>query len=775
MADSMGAAGRGPGRRRALAARAVGVILALAQPALGAPALAPPAARAAPAFKYFPVRPHPAQGAPNVLLIMTDDVGFSASDAFGGPIPTPTFDALAKAGLRYNEFHTAAMCSSTRAALLTGRNHHAVNSGAITDLATDEEGYTSVIPKSASTVGEVLHENGYDTAWFGKNHNTPDWETGPLGPFDHWPNGMGFDYFYGFNAAMTHQISPALVENRNTLDPPKDQPDYNLDHDLSDHLIHWVQVQHTLHAGRPFFAYLAPGTMHNPQQAPPEWRDRFKGRFDQGWDKLREETFIRQKALGIIPAAAVLTPRPPGLPAWDSLNASQKQVYARMMEVAAAQLAHSDAEIGRIIDALRASGQLENTLVIFVQGDNGASLETFNGAVNAIPNLLGLEPTDKALAAQVGDIGGPNSFGQYPAAWAWATNTPFQWGKQVASHLGGLRDGLVISWPARIHASGQIRSQFHHVIDIAPTIYEAAGVTPPKTVDGVAQQPIDGVSMVYTFDHPAAPSRRHQQYFEMLGNRAFYKDGWMASSLPPEAPWVHGGPSSDPTGWRWALYNLSNDYSQSKDLAAQDPKKLAELQRDFDAAAARYHVYPLQADFMKRTAAGTRPSNLDGRNRFTYFPGATRYPRTDIPPMRPGWRLSAKVLVTAGNMNGPLYVQGDQFGGAALMLKEGRVTFLYNPTGGEAQRVTLTSGQVLTPGAHRLEAISAPAPGSPRSASWTLRVDGVDQGSATVKTLYPILWGNTYFGRPGLGRVLRDEAPVALTGGTLETAEIRVP
>jgi arylsulfatase A-like enzyme len=364
------------------------------------------------------------------------------------------------------------MCSPTRAALLTGRNHHAVATGSLTNPAIDEEGYTTVIPKSAATIGQVLHESGYDTAWFGKNHNTPEWETGPAGPYDHWPNALGFDYFYGFNVAMTDQFAPQLVENRNPIDPPHDAG-YHLDRDLSDHLIHWVQIQRNLHPDHPFFAYLAPGAAHSPQ-APADWIAKFRGKFDQGWDKLREETFARQKQLGVIPKDAALTARPKELPAWSSLSAEQKRVYSRLMEVAAAQLAHSDYQIGRIIEELRRSGQLDNTLVFYLQGDNGASLESFTGTHNDLAALMGIEPTEASLARDLATHGGPNSFGNYPVGWAWATNAPFRWGKQIASHLGGLRDGLVISWPKRIKATGQVRSQFHHVIDIAPTIYEAA-------------------------------------------------------------------------------------------------------------------------------------------------------------------------------------------------------------------------------------------------------------------------------------------------------------
>ncbi len=497
--------------------------------------LAEPAPAPAAGWKHYPASPQAPAGAPNVLLILTDDVGFGAASTFGGPVPTPAFDALAARGLRYNAFHVTAMCSPTRAALLTGRNHHAVASGSIADVSVDEEGYTSVIPKSAVTIARVLHDNGYDTSFYGKNHNTPTWENGPAGPYDNWPNAWGFDYYYGFNAAFADQFHPSLYENRLAVRPPA-EPGYILDRDLADHLIHWTQVQHAARPGHPFFAYFASGSTHAPHMAPKEWIDRFKGRFDQGWDRLREETFARQKQLGVIPADAVLTPRPAGLPAWDSLSPEKRRIYSRMMEAAAGQLAFADAQIGRVIEALRQSGQLDNTMVIYIQGDNGASVEDFRGSTNELSTIAGREPTDAEMARDIDRHGGPDAFGNYPAAWAWATNAPFQWGKRVASHLGGIRDGMVISWPSRIRQVGQLRTQFSHLTDIAPTIYEAAGVTAPKVVDGVAQLPLDGTSLVYSFDHPEAPTRHREQYFEMLGNRAYYKDGWIASTTPGRPP-----------------------------------------------------------------------------------------------------------------------------------------------------------------------------------------------------------------------------------------------
>jgi arylsulfatase A-like enzyme len=723
-------------------------------------------------WRNYPQPPTAPAGAPNVLLIMTDDVGFSAASTFGGPIPTPAFDALALAGLRYNSFHTTAMCSPTRAALLTGRNHHAVASGSISNIAVDEVGYTSVIPNSACTIADVLHRNGYDTAWFGKNHNTPEWQTGPMGPFDRWPNGMGFDYFYGFNAASSDQFAPQLVENRNPVDPPANDPSYHLDRDLADHLMHWLQIQHTVRPGHPFFAYWAPGTLHSPHQAPADWIARFKGRFDQGWDRLREATFARQKRMGIIPQDAVLTPRPASLPAWRSLSDTQKHTYARMMEVAAGQLAHADYQIGRVIDSLRASGQLANTLVIYIQGDNGASIESFRGANNELISLMGIEAGDAELARGIDRHGSADAFGNYPAAWAWATNAPFQWGKQVASHLGGLRDGLVISWPSRIKQTGQLRTQFHHVIDIAPTIYEAAGITPPATVNGYEQQPIDGTSMVYTFDHAGEPSHHHEQYFEMLGNRSYYRDGWIASTTPGVLPWDRTNTAADPQTFSWELYDLNTDYSQSHNLAARYPEKLAQLQAEFDKAARSYHVYPLASNLMARVGPGNRPSLLEGRTHFRYGPGDTRYPPSSFPGIGAGGSLTAHVQLASRDAQGPILIQGNEFGGIGLMLNAGRPLFVYNPTGREAELVQLQSATTLEPGNHDVQVRmdARPAAGA-RAGALTLTVDGKPVASADVAVLYRTR-GDAYVGRKGVGTLLRGQEIGALNGALVESVDI---
>jgi arylsulfatase len=712
-------------------------------------------------WRHYPREPAAPAGAPNVLLIMTDDVGFAATSTFGGPIPTPTFDALAQAGLRYNGFHTTAMCSPTRAALLTGRNHHAVATGSITNVSIDAPGYTSVIPGSAATIARVLRDNGYDTAFFGKNHNTPEWETGPLGPFEHWPIGFGFNYFYGFNAAAADQFAPSLIENTNAIEPSRNDPDFIFDRAMSDKLIHWLRIQRNLRPNHPFFAYVAPGTLHSPHQAPADWIARFRGRFDQGWDRLREQIFTHQKRLGIIPANARLATRPPGLPAWSDLNQAQRAMYARQMEVAAAQLAFHDFETGRVIEELRASGQLDNTLVIYLQGDNGSSMESRLGANQELMTLIGVEPTEQELLAGQAAHGGPHSYANYSAAWGFALNTPFPWGKQVASHLGGLRDGLVISWPRRIADRGGLRAQFHHVTDIAPTIYEAAGITPPAQVDGVAQQPIDGVSMVYSFDQRNAPSRRREQYFEMLGNRGYYKDGWFAATTPARGPWDRNTRPTDPAQFAWELYDLRTDFSQTRNVAAAHPEKLAELRADFARAAAQYNLEPITSDLIGRVGPEHRPSLLRGRTRYVYYPGDTRYPPSSFPSLAAGWKLDADIVVDDQNASGPIVVQGDEFGGMGLMLQNGRPIYIYNPTGREAERVTLQAS-ALSRGAHRLSVAVEPTPqAGARAARVALSVDGRPEAHADVQVYYRSR-GEGVVGRYGVKELVPGmEAPAA--------------
>ncbi len=761
------------GRRKGTRGRCWAASLAVLSMLLGqTPAIGQTPAPAEPVhWRHFPEPPRAPQGAPNVLLIMTDDVGFAASSTFGGPIPTPTFDQLAAHGLRYNEFHTTAMCSPTRAALLTGRNHHSVASGVIADLGTDEPGYTSVIPDSAATIGEVLHENGYSTAWFGKNHNTPKWENTPVGPFDHWPNALGFDYFYGFNAALADQFAPALTENRNAVDPPRSQ-DYILDKDMADHAVKWLQIQHTVAADKPFLLYYAPGSAHAPHQAPKAWIEKFKGRFDQGWDKMREETFARQKAMGVIPANARLTPRPSQIPAWDSLTPSEKKVAARLMEDDAAQLAYCDDQIGRIVSALRQSSQLDNTLIIFLQGDNGAAAEDFAGTRNDYAALAGIEGDTAQMLAHIDELGGPRSYENYPVGWAWSMDTPFQWSKEVASHFGGTRNGLVISWPKRINGHGEVRSQFHHVIDIAPTIYEAARITPPSTVHGVAQKPLEGVSMVYPFDHPDAPSTHTSQYFEMLGNRAFYKDGWIASTTPGRMPWSHSTNANGAASYKWELYDLHTDFSQAIDLAAKRPDKLKELQADFQAVAQRYNVLPLNDDVIGLLDPRLRPSQMAGRPLVTYYPGDTRYTDAAAPAMNRSWRIVATLDVSGAPADGTIAMRGGWIGGWSLTSAGGRPVFVYKASEQDGDLTRIAAQQPLGPGRHEVEVVFTREPGpGPRPARAVLRVDGAEAASAAVRRT-GTAGGDLYVGRPGL-TPLEDDAPaLAPYSGAIEKVTI---
>ncbi len=722
--------------------------LALCLTAIGA--YAQPAQQSAnvqaPRWHAFPQPKTAPAGAPNVLLIMTDDVGFGASSPFGGPIPTPTFAALASSGLRYVRFHTTAMCSPTRAALLTGRNHHAVGSGVISDMSTDEDGYTSVIPDSAATIGEVLLENGYATAWIGKNHNTPQWENTPVGPFNHWPNAMGFDYFYGFNGADTDQFAPALIENRNAIDPPK-QAGYILDRDLADHAVHWLDVHHSLTPNKPFFLYLAPGSAHMPNQAPADWIAKYRGQFDTGWDKMRELTFARQQALGIVPKDARLTPRPEAIPAWDSLNDDRKRVSARMMEVFAAQLAFDDDQIGRVIAELKETGDFDNTLIIFIQGDNGAAAEILDGSRNYAATFGGADESAHETLAHLDELGGPKSSGLYPVGWAWGMDTPFQWAKQVASHFGGTRNGMVISWSGHIPHGGEIRTQFHHVIDIAPTIYEAAHIVPPTVLHGTKQQPLQGGSMLYSITEPDAPSTHHAQYFEMLGNAAYYQDGWIASTTPIRLPWA-ATPMPGAKEHGWELYDLRGDFSQADDVAARYPDKLKALKAGFMEAAKANNVLPLDDSFITRFNPDNRPSLLAGRTHFTYYPGATRYSDKAFPTLRKDWRIDVDLDVQAASADGVLIAQGDRFSGWGLSLAKGAPRFIYRISDRPTDTTEITAPTPLTPGRHIVTIAFAPIPGA-LGPTATLTVDGTAMANATVPKLGQAEQGDVYVGRAG--------------------------
>ena len=649
--------------------------------------------------KDFPQEVKAPKGAPNILLILTDDVGFGASSTFGGPIPTPTFDRLAKEGLRYTQFHTTALCSPTRAALLTGRNHHSANTGIIMEGATGFPGYNSLMSKSVGSFAEVLRQNGYNTAWYGKNHNVPDWQNSQAGPFDLWPTGLGFEYFYGFIGGDTSQWAPAIFEGIKPIEPPHDQKDYFFDHDMADHAIARIQMLHAVAPDKPWLAYFAPGTAHAPHHAPKEVIASFKGQFDQGWDKVREETIARQKAMGIIPADTKLTVRSEGIPAWDSLDADHKKVYAHMMEVYAAALTNCDREIGRVLDAIAEMGELDNTLVIYIQGDNGASAEGGQqGLLNEMAFFNATPEDFNEVMRHMDDLGGPTTFNHYPIGWAHAMDTPFQWTKQIASHFGGTRNGMVISWPARIKDKDGIRPQFHSVIDIAPTIYEAVGVLAPSVLNGVPQKPIEGVSMVYTFDTAKAPSTHRTQYFEMFANRAIYNDGWVAATTPPLPPWASGKtiPIDD---YKWELYDVTKDFSEANNLAAQNPKKLRELQELFWIEAAKYNVLPLDNSKLERMNVDNRPSLTRGRSEFTFYPGMNRIPEGSAPSiLNKSFRVTANVSIPSNGADGVIVTQGGRFNGWGLYLLDGKPVFHYNLVG--VQRYNVAGPDKLSPGAH---------------------------------------------------------------------------
>jgi arylsulfatase len=685
------------------------------------------------------------KGAPNVLLIMTDDVGWGASSTFGGPIPTPTYDKLAKAGLRYNTFHTTALCSPTRAALITGRNHHTCATGVITEMGTGFPGYNSLMPKSCGTVAETLKQNGWNTSWYGKNHNVPDWQTSQAGPFDLWPTGLGFEYFYGFIGGDTHQWSPALFDGTKPIEAPND-PNYHLDGDLGDKAVAWIRQQQALAPDKPFFAYYSPGLCHAPHHAPKEWIAKFKGKFDQGWDKVREETLARQIEQRLVPAGTKLTPRPKEIPAWDSLSADQKKLYAHMMEVYAACLAYCDHNIGRVIQAVEDTGELDNTIIIYIQGDNGASGEgTLQGLSNEIAVVgNGLEESLPYLLSIMDDLGGPLTYNHYPVGWAHAMDTPFQWTKQVASHFGGTRNGLVISWPKRIKKTGEVRSQFCSVIDIAPTILEAAGVKEPTMINGVKQTPIEGFSLVYTFDDAKAPTHHKSQYFELMGNRGIYHDGWMANTSPLKLPWAPPGVSPNPDDFQWELYHVAEDFSQSNNLAAKNPAKLKELREVFDREAKKYSVYPLDSSLADRLDVRLRPSLTRGRDTFTYLPGTIRIPEGAAPDLKnKDFTVTAEVEIADGGADGVLVTQGGRFGGWGLLLLDGKPEFDYAFSNQKQHKYRVTSKEKLAPGKHTIKFdFKYDGPGMGKSGTGTLWVDGkqVAQGKIerTVLTRFSI-------------------------------------
>jgi arylsulfatase len=649
----------------------------------------------------FPSMKLPPKGAPNVLLILLDDVGFGNPSTFGGPIETPTLERLAKGGLRYNNFHVTALCSPTRAALLTGRNHHAAGTAIVMESATGYPGYDGVLPKSTATVAEILRLSGYSTAAFGKWHQVPMWESSVAGPFDHWATGEGFEYFYGFVGGMTQQFTPNLFENTTAIEPYLHDKNYYLTTAMADKAITWIRYQHAVAPQKPFFLYFAPGAAHAPHQVPKEWSDKYQGKFDAGWDVYRQATFERQKRLGVIPSDAKLTPWPDRVPRWDSLSPDQKRLYARMMEVYAGFLTEADHEVGRVVDAINQIGGLDNTLVIYIAGDNGASPEGgLGGTVNEDRFLNGMADNVQQELQKIDQLGGPYTFSNYPVGWAWASNTPFRWTKQVASHLGGITDGAVISWPGRIKATGGLRSQFHHVIDITPTILEAAGIPQPSMVNGVAQKPFNGVSMIYTFDHPEAPSRHTTQYFEMEGNHAIYHDQWMASCLA-RIPWEPKPLWPSILDCKWELYDLSKDYSQAVDLAPDYPDRVTALKDLFFAEAARNDVLPLDDRPLLLRFAG-QPNYADGRTEFTFYPGTIRLPEYNAPNiMNRSFSIKAIVDIPSSGAEGTLVTEGGRFGGYGLFVQGGKLVYVYNFA--DNARYVITSTEAVPAGKATLE------------------------------------------------------------------------
>jgi len=684
----------------------------------------------------------PPKGAPNVLLIMTDDQGYGVAGTFGGVIPTPALDGVAASGLRYTEFNSTALCSPTRAALITGRNHHEVGFGVIAELSTGFPGYDSYIGEDNATIGEILKDHGYSTSWFGKNHNTPPAAYGPGGPFDQWPSGMGFDYFYGFMGGETDQWQPYLFKEHSQIYPWVNHPGYNLTTDLADEAIKHMRDLQAANPDQPFFVYYVPGGSHSPHQPTPEWIAKFKGKFDMGWNVMREQIFANQKRLGVIPADAKLTPWPADLPTWDSLTPDEKKLYAHQAEVFAAYTAYTDYEIGRVIQEVKDEGKADNTLIIYIDGDNGTSPEgTLRGTPNQFTAYNGI--LDIPVAAQLKFYDAWGSQMTYPhmaVAWSWAFDTPFKWTKQIASHFGGTRQGMAISWPGHIDDPGGVRPQFHHIIDIVPTILEATGIQAPDVVNGVKQNPIEGVSMAYTFKkaNADAPTTHHVQYFEMAGNRGIYKDGWYANTTPPVAPWVLNAPMPDLNDYKWELYNLTDDYSQDNDLAAKMPDKLKEMQALFMEEAKKYNVLPLSNAQFQR-AIEPRPNPAAGKTLFTYKGVAVGIPDSSAPNIiDKSYTITADVTVPADGGEGVIVTDGGRFGGYGLYLLKGKPVFTYNFL--DIARFKWTSPDALAPGKHHIvfDFVYA-GPGLGKGGTGTLTVDGKTAQTQTIPHTIPLL------------------------------------
>lgn len=670
----------------------------------------------------------PKKGAPNVLLIMTDDAGYGVSGTFGGVVPTPALDRVADNGLRYTQFNSTSLCSPTRAALLTGRNHHAVGFGVITELSTGYPGYNSIIGTDNGTIGQILKGNGYATSWFGKNHNTPSFAYSVAGPFNQWPSGMGFDYFYGFQGGETDQYTPYLFQDHTQIFPWIGKPDYNLSTDLADEAISRMKALQAANPDQPFFIYYAPGGTHSPHQPPKEWIEKFKGKFDMGWNAMREQIYANQKRLGVIPANTKLTAWPDDLAKWESLSADEKKMFARQAEVFAAFAAYTDYEIGRVIQQVEDMGELENTIIIYIYGDNGTSPEgTLLGTPNQYASFNGISEIPVADQLKLYDAWGSSA--TYPhmaAAWAWAFDTPFKYTKQVASHFGGTRQGLAISWPGHIEDIGGIRTQFHHMIDIMPTIMEVSGAAQPEEIYGIQQKPIQGTSMVYTFkkENANVPSTHKVQYFEMISNRGIYNEGWYANTVPPHGPWVLNATYPPIDEYEWELYNLNEDYSQNNNIAAQNPEKLKEMKALFDQEAAKNNVYPLDNRQFARSVL-PRPNTTAGKTEFNYKgvnSGISDANAANI--LGRSYTITSEVTVPKGGGNGMIATAGGRFGGWGMYILNGIPVFNYNMLGLAQYR---WAGKApLTEGKHTIiYDYVYDGPGIAKGGTGTLKVDGV--------------------------------------------------
>jgi len=692
----------------------------------------------------------PPKKAPNVLLIMTDDSGFGAPSTFGGVVPTPALDRIAKNGVRYTNFHSTSLCSPTRAALITGRNHHVAGFGVVGEIATGFPGYDSVIRKENGTIGEVLKQNGYATSWFGKNHNTPFYQSTQAGPFDQWPVGMGFEYFYGFVGGDASQWQPNLYRNTTAIYPFEGKPSWNLTTAMADEAIQYMKEIKAVAPDKPFFVYYVPGGTHSPHHPTPEWIKKIGDMhlFDQGWNKIRETIFANQKRLGIMPPEAKLTPWPKELPDWDSLGFLEKKLFIKQADVFGAYLAYTDHEIGRVIQAVEDMGQLDNTLIIYIAGDNGASPEgMLNGTPNEFTTFNGVPVPVKAQFLWYEFWGSDKTFPHFAAPWAWAMDTPFKWTKQVASHFGGTSQGVAMSWPGHINDVGGIRRQFHHVIDIVPTILEATGISMPETLNGIPQRPMDGVSMAYTWDkaNASAASKRSTQYFEMLGNRAIYHDGWLAATTPATLPWELSTktPPDVISGYQWELYHVAEDPTEFNDLAAQMPDKLKQMQALFYAEAAKHDVLPIDNTSLTRWN-GPKPNLTGGRKVFTYAGTLTGVPNSGAPSiLNKSYTITAEVTIPSGGAEGMIVTDGGRFGGYGLFLskgvggiRKGKPVFLYNLLN---LKRTIWAGPELGPGKHTIVfEFKSAEPGLGKGGTGVLYVDGKEVDRKSMENSTPI-------------------------------------